>query len=231
MRRMFRALLALLLLAVASGPAYGALISRDWLAPGDGLLTLDTKTNLEWLDVSQTALALFPGVRLEDRYQSIVAQTQTGGQFAGFAPAIPAQALQLAVNAGITLGTNDFATNSAGASLLVDLIGFTQPGNNGNLYLLGLINEIRLDVFGRPQRSMLVVSYQPGRTPTPDAAAFDVSAFFLFQRYPPGDGDMAVLLVRDVPEPSTALLFSLAFEWLATRSRRRFPSVLNTLIL
>jgi len=223
MKRLFQALVVVwAFMDFGGGPSSAALISRDWLVPGDGLLTLDTATNLEWLDVSQTALSLFPGVLLEDRYQSAVAQTQSGERFAGFAPASPAQALQLAVNAGITLETDDFATNSAGALLLIDLVGSTQPANHGGLKLLGLLDEITFDL-SRPQRTMFQMQHLPQLPPSPfprRAGADVVSAYFFTQRYPPGDGNMAVLLVRPVPEPGTAFLISLALLFMATLRRR-----------
>ena len=47
---------ALLVLLLLSPPltARGALIERDLQVPGDGLITLDSDTNLEWLDPSVT---------------------------------------------------------------------------------------------------------------------------------------------------------------------------------
>ena len=48
-------LTAMLTLAVWLAPAVRAeLVSQDYLAPGDGLLTLDSQTGLRWLDVSAT---------------------------------------------------------------------------------------------------------------------------------------------------------------------------------
>ena len=48
-------LTAMLSLAVWLAPSARAeLVSQDYLAPGDGLLTLDSQTGLRWLDVSAT---------------------------------------------------------------------------------------------------------------------------------------------------------------------------------
>ncbi len=41
-------------LLVSGSPAYAALVEQDLFTAGDGLLTLDTDTNLEWLDVTET---------------------------------------------------------------------------------------------------------------------------------------------------------------------------------
>lgn len=43
-----------LLLGMLTKPASAVLISTDLLTAGDGLLTLDTATGLEWLDLTQT---------------------------------------------------------------------------------------------------------------------------------------------------------------------------------
>ena len=56
-------LVAIFLAVVASGGfteraeaiPVSDLVSKDWMAAGDGLLTLDTNTGLEWLDLSVTA--------------------------------------------------------------------------------------------------------------------------------------------------------------------------------
>jgi hypothetical protein len=45
-----------LVLSVGSGAAaWGSLVSQDFLTPGDGLLTFDSTTGLEWLDLSATS--------------------------------------------------------------------------------------------------------------------------------------------------------------------------------
>lgn len=45
--------------------ASATLIEKDWNSVGDCLLTLDTVTNLEWLDVSVTKGATFGYVETE----------------------------------------------------------------------------------------------------------------------------------------------------------------------
>jgi len=46
--------LTLVALVFFSGSIHAALISIDYLTPGDNLITLDTSTNLEWLDLTVT---------------------------------------------------------------------------------------------------------------------------------------------------------------------------------
>jgi len=47
-------LATVVLLALCSSLASGAVISRDWKTPGDGLLTYDTVSGREWLDLTYT---------------------------------------------------------------------------------------------------------------------------------------------------------------------------------
>lgn len=66
--------LAILIALVAPGRA--ALIQADLFAPGDGLLTQDTDTALEWLDVDQTLGLSFPvGRTLSSRGASMTLRT------------------------------------------------------------------------------------------------------------------------------------------------------------
>ncbi|MCK5001822.1 MAG: hypothetical protein KAS57_02300 [Gammaproteobacteria bacterium] len=47
--------LTFLLAASIVQTCHAALVERDWLAPGDGAITWDTATGLEWLDLTETA--------------------------------------------------------------------------------------------------------------------------------------------------------------------------------
>src|SRR5215831_1623366 len=47
-------ILGVLLLSLPSTPGRAALTSMDLLAPGDGLITRDTATSLDWLDLTPT---------------------------------------------------------------------------------------------------------------------------------------------------------------------------------
>ena len=70
----FRSYLSLSL-AIAVTSARSALIERDWIADGDGLITYDTATGLEWLDVPATA---------NIPYSDVVATVNTSPEYAGF---------------------------------------------------------------------------------------------------------------------------------------------------
>jgi hypothetical protein len=57
-------LMAVVALGVSSA-AQAALVSADFKKPGDGLLTRDTRTGLEWLDLSQTSGLSYAAVASE----------------------------------------------------------------------------------------------------------------------------------------------------------------------
>lgn len=58
-----------------SGLANAGFIELDWKTANDGLLTLDDRTNLEWLDLSQT---------IGLNFDTVNAQLVAGGDYEGF---------------------------------------------------------------------------------------------------------------------------------------------------
>lgn len=118
---MRRLLLIVAALIVSASAANATVVSADLYAPGDGLLTLDSSTSLEWLDLTAT-----------------VGQTRSAvlsGSFAaqGFRYATQAEVLQLWTDAGATgpfdneLGSNVSIQNVDTAELLINLMGCTTP--------------------------------------------------------------------------------------------------------
>ena len=70
-----RILLIVLLLIATTGASNATLIEKDWNSAGDCLLTLDTVTNLEWLDVSITKGETFGTIKTD---------MEIGGRLEGF---------------------------------------------------------------------------------------------------------------------------------------------------
>ncbi len=80
-------------------PAYSAtcedtFITKDWNNIGDNLITLDTISGLEWLDLTATA---------SRSYDDVVANLGVGGDFEGWRLAITSQVYTVLKNAGVRL--------------------------------------------------------------------------------------------------------------------------------
>lgn len=65
-----------------TGSVSAALVNMDWHSPGDSLITLDTNTNLEWLDSSATQYI---------SYNQMASQLGVGQAFEGWRYATPAE--------------------------------------------------------------------------------------------------------------------------------------------
>ena len=96
------------LLFVLSGPdAKAVSIVRDWQMPGDGLLTLDTATGLQWLDVTVTqGLA----------WDVVTSELEVGGRFAGFRRPTEAEIATFWADAGIPNVATDGSFNATVAN-------------------------------------------------------------------------------------------------------------------
>ncbi len=107
---------AALTAASAAGPV---LTEADWLAAGDGLLTTDAISGLQWLDWEYT---------INRSYDDVSSQLGAGGEFEGFRYATYAEVFDLYDHAGVvSIGepsTHDTANNPA-LLFLADLLGTT----------------------------------------------------------------------------------------------------------
>jgi hypothetical protein len=196
---------ALVLTAVLAGTAALAsgatLVSRDWKASGDGLLTFDPTTNFEWLDISQTLLNQFPGANDEARYQQVVAATALGGTFEGFRVAKTPDVLGLLASAGIVpegMVVDRFA-NEVPASVLIALVGnnHTPASGGGRGGISAYIDERQGALrFGLllTQATELTFGGRPYAFATVPSGKLAGA---------PANG---VLLLREVPEPTGWLL-------------------------
>lgn len=125
---LFISLVVLTAFAVVN-PAAGELVEVDWQDAGDGLLTLDTETGLEWLDLTETTSMTVAAV---------TAKFGSGDDFDGFRYATATEVGDFYTNAGLsgfataanTVSGNSNATQIAAAEALQVLWGttFPQPG-------------------------------------------------------------------------------------------------------
>ncbi len=184
---------ALLLLALlsASSIANAALSSRDLVfGTGDKLLTFDSGTQLEWLDVTQT---------LNHSFDNVVSQLGIGGQFAGFHVASTAQVKQLFLDGGWSGAWNtnyvDNTVHFAEASAIVGLLGRTTI-NYPNKSTYGMVSDAYID--GRHYYNVIY---------TNDLPFYSTATANSFMQYPNTPSDyIGTFLYRPtapVPEPDT----------------------------
>lgn len=203
------ALIATLCFSTATH-SHAAVIERDWLAPGDGLLTYDDVNKREWLDLNVSHLVDFDGGNIEEKFQAVLAETLPGGRFEGFVIAKSEEALSLAASAGIDVSTNDFDTNKHEVLHLIDLLGLANVSSNGRV-----ISHAVIDGFSiHPAvRDALNIDYYPRATLEASHAEVWIG---------PSDGVTSqragVALYRStIPEPATRFLVTVVCLLAASR--------------
>ncbi len=191
-------------LVLASGASQAALVSVDWMAAGDGLLTRDTASNLEWLDLTQT---------YNQTVAAVLPQTALGGTFAGFRLGLVEEVHDLMVAAGLPVSTttgtiSTSAIDLAAANGLTALLGETVGAHFGSAYVgsRGHLND------GGSDR---VVGF------------YTIGGSSLFNDYfsgsPtwPGAGVWLVRDANDVPEPASLALLGLGMAGLVASRRKQ----------
>lgn len=113
----------LLLVFIFVPTANAALVTLDWQAAGDGGLTFDTATNLEWLDLTYTA---------GQSYNEVSGELGEGGAFAGFRYATVDDVATLFSDAGIPDVGARTAANFEPVNDLLRLVGRLRPLAGGS---------------------------------------------------------------------------------------------------
>lgn len=196
-----------------------AVFERDWQTPGDGLLTFDDVNQREWLDLSETILDQFLGATLEDKYQSVVAETASGGMFEDFTVAKGNDAEALALSAGIDITTGDFATNEIVTRNIIDLLGVTLVVTSERFASFGAVDETQ-NVFQRSRQVAANFSISDR-----SSSGFISTAGFsidLIGELANITNTGAMLYRKAIPEPgSIVLVFQTSLLLLAVHRRRR----------
>lgn len=174
-----------------SGTASAALLDEDWRNPGDNLITVDTNTGLEWLDISTTQNL---------SYNQMLPQFGPGQAFEGWRYATPAEFQNLLDSyAPRGFGMDIYA---AGLLNIMDHVGMS--------YVIGLPGD---SFYRRAVSGLFDVPFGLGRQlgginiDTNGEYYTNVSSSSLWgSSTDTYAGNAGHWLVRAVPEPSTLLL-------------------------
>jgi hypothetical protein len=188
-------------------PAYASLNSSDYSTDGDGLLTVDTDTGLEWLDLTAT------------NYQSVNSVLGGYGGYIqdGFRYATTNEVLALLTHAGIThfdgvLRVQDWQ----GTQLIHDLFGITNYISPNDPYYSWGMSELD---YGYQAAHLTFVTTKPFGGDMGGGARFESYG----QAFSAEDhiGSFLVRVTTPVPEPQswTLLLTGLAAMGLFIRKR------------
>ena len=211
------------MLASFVSTAQATLMTEDLSAPGDGLLTLDTSTGLDWLN-----LTLTKGVSYNDVFSGFNGFTT----IFGFSYATVAEVGQLISDAGVVQGNIwgywDFSNPYYLASYsLANQLGITYPFDGLSTYAIGVTGMTN----SQGTHELAVIGYNNHA----DSISFqDVGST--------GDSSSNIsygsFLVRDsaplpstIPEPSQILLFGAGLAGLLgtrLRSKNLFVQRCNT---
>ena len=181
----------LLFLGLLSQPVYADVFERD-LVPGsgDGLLTFDDVNQREWLDLTQTFTAEFPG-----GFGGVLDELAPGGIYAGFQTASRADVIALAESAGIDTTTFDSEINSAATVNIIALLDMSPP------IAAGFTNETS------PEDGQFYIGVFSGT-----ASSREAGLFFGTRTSSPGlfvdrlGSVTGVMLYREIPEPNAVVL-------------------------
>lgn len=193
-------------------PASAELIARDWLAPGDGLLTYDPIHQREWLDIPVSELSQF-GSTIDEAVVVAELELLPGGRFEGFHFADREDVEQLVSASGFDQSSFEKRVETADQmrNLIRHLDGLgAVPEPSGTGGTVGVIDEFLFE--GQPFYPTRVAAFMSlsGRTPTrPDGLgtlAFGNQGDF-FTRSCVRHGMM--LYRNAAPEPATATLLTL----------------------
>ncbi len=205
-KRVTTGLLAIATLSMTMGytiAAQAKLISADFKTPGDGLLTRDTRTGLEWLDLSQTAdltyasvLSGARGFTKKERFR-LATQLQVDGLYKS-ARQEPSTFPSYGMINGDAVGVDRLQTlmgyRPCGGGVVAS--GINSKSCSGRAYFgkadaAGQVKKISYyyyQVSGTPRQS----------SPTPPSPLFSASGQLTFEvpTKPPTTPDLPSLLVR-----------------------------------
>ena len=170
------------------------IISVDWIAAGDNLLTRDLVTGREWLDLTETLLPEGDADDLPERFAQFLSRLEPGGDLIGFRVAGTSDVVGLAISAGVEPGTRDIAVNGLSAATLATLAGSPH-------LIVDLSENVRVTALTEnPGLRSVRISYIPAARNSPEASIAERTAL----------SATSVWVYREpIPEPTSLTLSSI----------------------
>jgi len=197
---------------VLSSSVNAAIISTDWNAAGDSLITHDTVSGLNWLDLTETN---------NISYNAVVSQLGAGGTYDGFRVATSAEVVALWANFGVDLSFGAATYTTGFADPAIDLAA----GYVGNL--MSAIDRRWNGALGRTSDSVVhgYVMYIGAVSDSTNGAmrssyVVDRSQIIAVDQ-PAGSDHIGTYLVNAVPVPAAVWLFGSGLVGLIGVARRK----------
>jgi len=185
---------------IISSNANATVISLDWRVAGDNLITRDTGSGLDWLDLTETN---------NMSYDTVQGQLGVGGAFEGFRYATNAEVISMWANFGIDLSFPAGEPAVSGIDTRIETVASILGNNVGAVGQLGY-----LGTFGITSDSYTYVGASPNYIDRLGAYIASNKSYFWLETYSAIERDRnsldtASYLVQTsvVPIPATVWLF------------------------
>ena len=214
-----------IVITLSSASTNAAVVERDWLAPGDGLLTYDTVSGREWLDLPVTRLSQYTNLStardkldIIDGVANALPLLEPGGPFEEFTLASSDDVFELFSSAGIDQTSIETILQSSEAMFrlleLLERTPFPMNETPPTFYgMFGVVNEIEVANLTTPPFANQAISGVIRYSRTGAILNSIINHQVTAPVYQPFDTGL-YLFRQSVPEPGTVTILitsSLSF--------------------